>query len=276
MTITPTRLTTKNRNEHQYNHRLSGPDLVTIALGEVDTRVGNNKYGKTLNADNGVDTDIWDGANSTDNVDIWVPPTQARIHNLSSTDAADTAAGTGTRTIRIWGLTDWDVDEVSEDITMDGLSDVATVNSYVIIHRMKQLTAGSGGINAGDIKATAQTDSTLTAMITVGEGQTLMAILGVPSVRRVAILNYYASAIKASTSLSVDISLRINETPDINLAAFLTKHNIGLATEGSSHVKQTFDFPFSFSGPAIIKVQANSTSNNTIVSGGFDYVSVTI
>ena len=256
-----------------YNHRLSGPDPLEVAFGEVDDRTSTNKFGKSTNVDNGVDTDIWDGANVTDDVDIWVPPTQSRTHDITSTSANDAAAGTGTRTIRIWGLTDWDTNEVSEDVTLNGITQVPTVNSYVIIHRMKQLTYGSGGINAGDIKATAQTDSTLTAMITTGKGQTLMAIYGVPSTRVVGIYSYYASAIKASQSLSVEISLLINETPDTDPEdSFLVKHDIGLATEGSSYVKHVFDVPFRVTGPAIIKVQANSSSNNTIVSGGFDLV----
>ncbi len=254
------------------NHRLSGPDYLNISEGLVDDAYSVNKFGRSLNVDSGVDTDIWDGANATEDIDIWVGPTQARVHNIVSDDVADTAAGTGARTVRISGLTAWDAAEVHETVTLNGTTPVATTNSYVIIHRMKFMTTGSGGTNAGDIKATAVTDSTLTAVIVAGEGQTQMAIYGVPSTHNAFMTNYYMSAIKASSSLSVECSLLVNPIPDQQMAAFQIKHTIGLATEGSNYMNHQFYLPFKISGPAIIKLQGNSSSNNTDVSGGFDLV----
>ena len=78
------------------------------------------KFGQATDCDAGVDTDIWSRANSTDAESTWVAPTQARTHQITSTSTSDTSDGAGARTIRIYGLTDWDTAEVSEDITMDG------------------------------------------------------------------------------------------------------------------------------------------------------------
>lgn len=67
---------------------------------------------------------------------------------ISSASANDTAAGTGARTVQIWGV---DVDNVSqtEVLTLNGQTGVALVNSYKTINLMRVLTAGSGGVNAG-------------------------------------------------------------------------------------------------------------------------------
>ena len=245
---------------------------LTVPAGLIDGYSSVNKFGRSTNVDSGVDTDIHDGANSTDDVAIWVAPTQARTHQIVSTSADDDGdpAGIGLRTLRVYGLTSWDADEVSEDITMNGMTNVATANQYVIIHRMEPLTWGSAGPNVGVITATADTDATVTAQINAGEGQTQMAIYGVPSTKRIYLCQYYASALKAAISLSASIKLLVNTTPDSVLTAFITKHTNGVATEGTSYLPHRFE-PFArFDGPCIIKLQANSSSNDTDISAGFD------
>lgn len=231
-----------------------------------------NKFGRSTNVDSGVATDLWDGANSTDDIDIWVPPTQARVHDIKSTSANDDATGTGVRTIRIYGLTSWGSDEVSELISMDGATNVSSTNSYVIIHRMKTMTAGSGGTNAGKITATAQTDATVTAQINVGQGQTQMAIYGVPSTQNAYMCAYYVSAMKASGSHMIDCNIMANPEPNNNLDTWVVKHSIGLMTTGTNFIRQPFDPQKTFEGPTIIKLQASGSSNDLDVSGGFDLV----
>jgi hypothetical protein len=172
-----------------------------LSKGNISGHSKVNKFGRTTNCDSGVPTDIHDGANSTDDVAIWVAPTQARIHNIVSTSVADDSAGVGAKTIQVYGLTAWDALEVSETIIMDGTTDVPTNNLYVIIHRMKVLTCGATAINVGVITATATpTDATVTAQINALEGQTQMALYGIPSGITAYMLGYYAAAVKGSTS----------------------------------------------------------------------------
>lgn len=242
-----------------------------VARGRVTGISAVNKFGRCDNVDNGSDSDIWDGANTTDTESkIWVAPTAARIHQIASSSANDTAAGTGARTIKLYGLTSWDAKEVSETIIMNGTSDVPTANAYVIIHRIKVETFGSAGPNVGIITATADTNATVTAKIMAGAGQTQMAIYGVPSGQTAYCTHYYASAIKAATALSVEIKLLCNVQPDNELVGFLTKHTLGAATEGTSNLEHFFQPYVGYPGPAILKIQCNSSSNNTDVSAGFD------
>ena len=109
-----------------------------------------------------------------------VAPTVARAHALVSGSAADAAAGTGARTVRIYGL-DADWNRQDEEVILDGVTPVNTVGSYLRVFRMRVTSAGAGGINAGLITATAATDATISAAIAIGVGQTLMAVYSVPA-----------------------------------------------------------------------------------------------
>ena len=246
-----------------------------VSAGNIEGVSAVNKFGRSIDVDAHA-TDIWDGAIAGDGGDLWVAPTQARTHAISSTSASDDGdpVGVGARTLKIYGLTSWDTKEVSETITLNGTGSVNTVNSYVIIHRMEVVTSGATNINVGAITATAATDGTSTAIIRAGEGQTQMAIYGIPSTVTAYMPCYYVSVVKRAAALATEITLLVNTTPDTELINFLTKHTIGLETEGTSYIKHCF-FPFfKITGPAIIKIKAESSTGGTDVSGGFDLILV--
>lgn len=253
-----------------------GDPYLDIARGLVTGVSHTNKFGTTTNADSGVVTDLWDGANATDDVDIWVAPTQARIHQIKSSSVSDDGSpvGVGARTIRVFGLTSWSAAEVSEDITMNGTTNVPTVNAYVIIHRLQVLTNGATSENVGVITATADTDATVTAQINANKGQTEMAIYGIPSTRVGYVTGYYASVIKAAAALNAEIDLVFNQEPDVVLTNFIVKHDFGLETTGSSYAEQIFRPYLKLAGPGILKLEVNASAANTTVSGGFDLILV--
>ena len=246
--------------------------FLEIARGNVPGITHVNKFGENTSVDSGVDSDIWDLVTQP----IWLAPTAARIHAIVSTDASDdgSPAGRGCRTIRVYGLTSWSSAEVSEDITLNGTSSVNTSNSYVIIHRMKMLTCGDLGPNAGIITATAASDSTITAEIRAGEGQTQMAIYGIPSTQTGYMTNFYASAVKAAVGASVSLKLLVCTVPGSEEGVFTTKSTAGLATGGSNYIENNSRPYRAIPGPAIVKIQANSSSNGTNVSAGFDLILV--
>lgn len=242
-----------------------------IARGKFSALVGVNKFGRNANIDTAADEDIWDGGGT------WVAPTAARTHDIASTSANDTSAGTGARTVRIYGLQTWATAESTEDVTLNGTSNVATANSYVIIYRMQVLTVGSGGTNAGDITATAQTDATVTAQISIGEGQTLMAIYGIPSGTIAYGTKWYAAINRTLTSGSIDCSLLVKTNADQSDSVFRVDHRLGLSLSGTSYVEHGFLPPVPVVGPAIVKVRGIAASaNNTDVSAGFDFVLETV
>ena len=137
------------------------------------------KYGYNPDIVN-VNETVWDGGG------IYSYPAAAAVMYVSSSSTNDTSAGTGARTVYIEGL-DASYNSLSETVTLNGQTQVATSGSYLRVFRSYVATAGSGGTNAGDIYvgtsgATAGVpNSTFYAKITAGEAQTLMAVYTVPA-----------------------------------------------------------------------------------------------
>lgn len=256
--------------------RLPKPYPMAVADGDVAGAWTVNKFGAAPSGVQTTVTDIWDRADATPTQQIWLAPTAARIHAIVSTDAADDGSpvGTGARTLRVYGLKTWaDSAETSEDITLNGTGAVNTANSYVIIHRMKVLTMGASGPNVGTITATAATDGTVTAVIGPGNGQTEMAIYGIPSTKTAHILRWGCNIDKTvGVATSVDFRLMANENPDVQTVGFLRKDDISLQSTGTSQHERYYQVPYRISGPAIIKIQAIASASDVDAESGFDLI----
>ena len=249
-----------------------------IAAGRFSGQVGVNKFGRAPQGIQTTSTDVWDRADATPTQQIWVAPTQARVHAIVSSNAADkgtASPGTGLRTLRIYGLTAWTSKETSEDITMNGTNPVNTVNSYVIIHRMQLLTAGTGGTNAGTITATAATDGTITAVIRPGIGSTTMAIYGWSSLQTFFVKIWRAS-INKSSAANADILLRLfyNPEPSANLTSFREVDVQGIQSNGTSSATWEFATYLALPGPGILKVNGLGSGNDLDCTAQFSGVLV--
>ena len=203
----------------------------------------------------------------------WVAPTTTRTHQLASSSASDTSAGVGGQTLRVSGLPSWDTKEVSEIITLNGLTNVPTINQYVIINELRMLTWGTTSTNVGTITATADVDGTITAQINPDVGITQMAILGVPSAQKAYLKNYSVSYNKGSgPAISLDFFLLFNPIPNIELTNFIEAHAQHLSPEGNTRVPQVFDPPLRSDGPFILKGAAETSLSTASVSAGFNIV----
>jgi len=219
------------------------------------------KFGRNVDVDTGATEDIWDGGG------IWVAPTTARLHTIVSGSASDTSAGTGARTVEIYGLGDTGLLQ-TETITMAGTSDVTTTLEYTMIHRMIVRAAGSGGGNVGIVSATAITDATVTAQIAISNNQTLMAIYQVPSDKKGCIVGYYADMNRSVTTGAANIFLVAKPDGEV----FQIKQVNGIVGAGGSIFQRDFKLPSCFDPLTILKLQATTSANNTDVSAGFDIV----
>jgi hypothetical protein len=101
-------------------------------------------------------------------------PTSAAIQYLWSSSASDT-----TNTIQVMGL-DGSYNPISETVTLNGTTHVATVNSYLRINNLfvTSATAPVGKVNIGPSSTTTTIQY---AEITIGVGKSQMAIYTVPN-----------------------------------------------------------------------------------------------
>jgi hypothetical protein len=243
--------------------------MLDVPRGKVPGLTAVNKFGRNDDIDTASDPeDIWTAGG------LWVPPTQARVHNIASTSTADDGdpAGTGAHKVRIWGLQTWDSKETSEDVTLNGTSNVPTTKSYVIIHRMLVLESGSGDTNAGTITATAVTDATVTAQIEAGDGQTLMAVYGVPNGCDFYVEHYYMNWVGgAAASNSASLRLMVLDNPGETTKTELVKHHLGLFGSATTHIMHRFHPMFKVVGPCVLFLRCQVVSaNDTDISGGFE------
>ena len=237
-----------------------------------------NKFGDSDDLDDHA-TDIWDGAD-IGSTDVWVPPTQARLHEITSTSDVDSdtggaiAQGAGMRTIKVYGLTSWtDSAETTEIVVMDGTDGTDTVNAYVIIYRMAGITWGAGGLNAGTVVATAATDATITAGIVIGNNNTHMAIYGISSTMKLRVSQFYAFLSRLGASGTATGHVLFMMDPANNAAdntAWSHIQHFGIAI-GVPWIR-TFSEPKMFNGPGIIKVQMIGSVVNMMAIAEFDGV----
>ncbi len=249
----------------------SDPDLM-IAMGVFPDISHINKFGRRMGVGTATDpADVWDGPTL-----LWVPPTVARLHDLASSAAADASAGTGARTVRIEG-TSSTYNLQTEDIILNGITNVPTINTYTRIFRMWILTCGSGQINAGDITATAQTDGTVTAKILAGNGQTLMAIYTVPAGKTGYMKKRYGGIIKPSspTAASIDFDLLSRSPIDVANSPLRVRDSFGYSNVGSSGGDNEYIPPKIFEEKTDIVMRIQEVSaNGTDGFAGFDLVIV--
>lgn len=193
-------------------------------------------------------------------------PTSAAVIAVSSSDANDTAAGTGLRELFIEGLdADWNIQ--SETVIMNGTSTVNTANTYLRVNKAYGTSWGNEIItqsNEGDITLTI--GASTVAYIAAGAGQTEQCIYTVPA--------NYTGNVQAWT-----ISVGQGKT---YIGKFYTKDN-ALANPGwrsrrdiviyQSPFREDFDLPpISIGEKTDIILGGKTVSGTESIAGGFQIV----
>jgi len=151
-----------------------------VAKGNVPNNSTFEKFGKNPDVDTvSSPEDIWNGGG-----DYTGQPTgSAETLEIFSSDANDTIAGTGARTVRISNLLDGTGAQAADVVVnMNGVTAVSLgAGTYNRSSRMKVLTAGSGGENAGELTLRHTTTTTnIFAVMPAAFNQTEIAAYTVP------------------------------------------------------------------------------------------------
>lgn len=233
---------------------------INISAGDVSGTSYIEKFGMNVDVDSNKET-IWDGG------DIYTYISTAETVAITSTLGADSAAGTGARTVEIQGL-DANHNLVYETLTVGG---GAGTQEFLRVFRAKVVTAGTSGINEGTISITSSDTSTELAQIGVdgsgsnaaGRGQTFMALYTVPAGKTAYLTQWTVGCGKQNTDA---------------VATFLARPEGGawnakdIITVSATTYAKDYKIPLQFTEKTDIEVRAYSTTNNSLVSSTFNLI----
>jgi hypothetical protein len=123
--------------------RRSEDFALQVARGQIQGHSAFCQFGINSGVNQALET-IWVGG------DAYTFPSSATATTISSSNANDTAAGTGARTVLVDGL-NASYERVTEVASLNGQTGVTLTNQYLRVNKITILTAGSGGTSAGSI-----------------------------------------------------------------------------------------------------------------------------
>lgn len=225
---------------------------LAVAAGLVEGATALTKFGVNAAAPLGTKIDLWDVGGD------YIFLTAAETLQLSSDDADDNAAGTGARTVEIFGL-DANYDPISEVVTLNGTTPVLTANQYIRCNRMIIRSAGASEGAEGTI-TTETAGGTAQAQVNNGFNQSLMAIWTVPA-GKVFIIKYTEASIgKGKEGL---FELKVRPPGEV----FQTKKALKVFEKKSATRRE---FGGVIDEKSDIKINVTADSNNSFVEGEFE------
>jgi len=232
----------------------SEPFYLQVARKQIQFHENIFKFGNNTAVTDSLET-IWAEGG------LYSYITTATVLKVSSSSTADTSAGTGARTVELFGL-DADYNEINETITLNGQTAVNTTKEYLRINRMIVRSAGSGGQNAGVIYAGTGTvtdgvpaNKYATINGVQGSNQSLMSLWTVPSGYTAFLMHYdISNGTSTNTPAVCKVILSIRPFGEV----FQSK-DVKSLTNGM-HIEETFSFPIVITEKSDIEVRGVSSS----------------
>ena len=239
-----------------------------VAKGNVPQHSAINKFGHN---DSVVITgeDIWSGGGT-----YGFYPSSAQSMEIVSDNVNDTSAGTGARTVQVFGL-DSNWDEIDETVTLNGTTAVSLVNNYIRVYRSIVLTAGSNETNLGNISVQISGGGTVGAYIAADDGQTQQAVYTIPNGKTGYFLKWYVG-FDDNDKNGEAAGFKWRSRPNnISNGAWQTKGQISCVNIGSSWWQYEYTVPETkLLEKTDIRVECFETTATVGVVGGFDILLV--
>lgn len=195
----------------------------------------------------------------------YTEPSSAQQMRLVSSSASDTAAGTGSRTVRITYYDGTGAGPFTEDVTMSGTTPVNTVAVNIrFIEGLDTLTVGSNGTNVGTISLQAVGGGTTFGTIAAGDGTTYWAHHYVAPGRRCYVTRLFVG----TQGNNANFFVRYIDPTVANAFERQMTPNLRSVNAQPSQMHD-IDFNFSIPGPARVTMYGRSDSNtaNTFYAG---------
>lgn len=160
-------------------------------------------------------------------------PAAAAQPTLVSSSANDAAAGTGARTVQVDYL-DENYAEQSEIVTLNGTTAVTmTADDVIRVNDMTVLTAGSGGVTAGNLSLKISSDTI--AYIAAGNNCSRQGVFTVPAGKRLVIDGFKVAVTHTAANKRAIIGLRKRVGGSLFSSAWETALTDGFAPEDLKH-----------------------------------------
>lgn len=182
----------------------SQPYTYGIAEGAISGHYSLLKFGTRASISAATQSVMWEGTNP-----LYTYLSTAQQLKVVSASAQDGVGGTGIRTLTIHGL-DANFLEVSEIITMNGITQITTTNSFIRIYRAYGSTSGASLTNVGAITIYDNAGTLQLLTIPAGDGQTLMTIWTVPA-GKVAYLTQMSVSTDSNKGARISLYTRLND-----------------------------------------------------------------
>jgi hypothetical protein len=206
---------------------------------------------------------------------VWIPggvyPFLAAASSLEvfSSSAADSALGTGVRTIRVDGLGANHV-EISENVTLNGITPVALLNNYLRTNDLRALTCGTGGENAGTITLRVPGPGAIQSVMAPGAGRSQQCVYTVPA-GHTAFASFSAVASQRATTDIAEFEYRSRAFG----GPWTTRNNVTSSAAGSQWVEVSPIMLPPFFEKSDFEIRAVEVSaNNTAVTAQIQFVLV--
>lgn len=238
--------------------------LITSPPGSISTLRGFS-YGKRTYAAPGVVPAWWT---------TYTEQTSNAQRSIASSSTADTAAGTGARTVK---LTYYSVTAgvitgpFTETVTLNGTAYVNTSSTTIaFIEKLEVMTVGSGGTNAGTLTLKAATAGGGATIVTIGigDGQTFLGIHYVASGRTMK-LTSVSVGIKGADGAGFFAKSR--NPANANSYDLQITDTIRIGT-GQATVQRSFGTPIEVAGPARVQLYLDADSSTSrVYHASMDY-----
>jgi hypothetical protein len=240
------------------------PFELQVARGQISWHKRTFQFGTNNSVGTSFST-IWPGGGT-----LYAYPSAATVLKISSANANDTAAGTGARTVIVYGL-DANYNEISEIVSLNGQTAVNTVNSYIRFNQMLVATAGSGGTAAGILYAgvgvvTSGVPATIYGYVPVGYNVSEQAFWTVPA--------GYTAYITSCTWTSANTTANITVTGSLNVRpvnSVFSVQSLCRMLAGNSFDRH-FDTAVQVLEKSDIEMRALSSTAGSAVTGEFHVI----
>jgi len=240
------------------------PSLTAVKIKaalDADAAIGHPTTGKFTVTTDGADViltaNVAAANDATLNVDINNGTCTGLTDAPTSANTTAGSAASGASKIKIIGV-DENWNEVSEIVTLAGLTAVNTTNSYWFINYMYVYNST---VNTGAITATAATDSTVSCTISAAAGESQQAYQMAVN-EDIEVTNLELNVVNATGDAITTFKVKVKE----HFGGWRTKKVINII---DSNVIYDIDLQVQVPKRALVKVTAVNTAGTSLVGASF-------